>query len=113
MKTSVNISKLVKLYLNNVWTYYPYLLGDYVLTLENIEPINCIVAKVLGGSLASIPSNALDNETMSNSMNSSPDSPLSTSIGFTVEVDKDWRNSERPTNATDITATCNWWVAVI
>lgn len=32
------------------------------LTLEKMEPSSCIVARVLGGSLASIPSNALDNE---------------------------------------------------
>lgn len=86
------------------------LIGDCILTLENIEPINCIVAKVLGGSFASIPSNALDSETTRRSMNSSP---LPGSTGFTAELDRDERNNERPTNATDITAICNWWVAVI
>ena len=54
-----------------------------ILTLENMEPINCMVAKVLGGSLASIPSNALDNESIISSMNSSPPSR---SIGFTAEA---------------------------
>lgn len=34
----------------------------YVLTLEKMEPINCIVANVFGGSLASIPSNAFVKE---------------------------------------------------
>jgi hypothetical protein len=35
---------------------------QYILTFENMEPINCIVAIVLGGSLASIPSNAFERE---------------------------------------------------
>lgn len=77
---------------------------DYVLTLENIEPINCMVARVLGGSLASIPSSALDNESIKSSIKSlSP----SRSTAFTAEADRDVRNSERPTNATDITAIFN------
>ena len=78
-----------------------------MLTLEKMEPISCMVAKVLGGSLASIPSNTLDNETIKRSVNSSPLSTDST------EVDWEVRNSERPTNATDITAIFSWWVAVI
>lgn len=79
------------------------------LTFENIEPINCKVAKVLGGSLASMPSNALDNEIIKRSRKVSSLPPKSTSF----EVDKDVRNNERPANATDMTAVFNWWVAVI
>ena len=75
-----------------------------------MEPISCMVAKVLGGSLASMPSSALDNEIIKRSMN--PSAPP-TSFGFTREDDKDVRNSDRPANATDVTAAFNWWVAVI
>jgi hypothetical protein len=68
-----------------------------------------MVAKVLGGSLASIPSNALDNETIKRSVNMSPPSISTGSTG----ADREVRNSERPTNATDIKAIFSWWVAVI
>lgn len=81
-----------------------------LLTLENREPINCMVARVLGGSLASIPSKALDSDTMRRLTNSSS---ASRSADLTAEADKDVRNNGRPTNATDITAVFNWWVAVI
>lgn len=84
---------------------------SHALTLEKMEPINCIVANVFGGSLASMPSSALDNETTTRSMNAPSPSPRST--GFKEDADRDVKNSERPTNATDITAIFNWWVAVI
>ena len=81
-----------------------------LLTLENREPINCMVANVLGGSLASIPSKALESETMRRLPNLSS---ATGSADFAVEADKNVRNNGRPTNATDITAVFNWWVAVI
>lgn len=77
----------------------------FKLTLENIEPINCIVAKVFGGSLASIPANAFDKDIIRSS--TYKPSPPSRSAGFIVEVDRDVRNRERPANATDITAVFN------
>lgn len=80
------------------------------LTLEKMEPINCIVAKVLGGSLASIPSSAFDNEIMRRAMNVS--SPPSKSADLTELLDRDVKKRERPANATDITAVFNWCVAV-
>lgn len=86
------------------------MLGVCVLTLENIEAINFMVAKVLGGSFASKPSNALDNETVRRSMNSLPP-PRWTS--FIEEGERDVRSSERMTNDMDFTAISNWWVAVI
>lgn len=76
-----------------------------------MDPINCMVANVFGGSLASMPSSALDNETTIRSMNAPSLPPIST--GFKEEADRDVKNSERPTNATDITAVFNWCVAVI
>lgn len=85
------------------------LIKTLVLTLENMEPINCMVAKVLGGSLASMPSNALVNEIDRRSMNTS--APARSS-DF-PEADKDVRNNDRPANAIDVTAVFNWWVAVI
>lgn len=83
----------------------------YELTLENMEPINCMVAKVLGGSLASIPANAFDNDIIRSSMKAT--SPPPRSAGCTEEVDREVRNSERPAKATDVTAVFNWCVAVI
>lgn len=74
------------------------------LTLEKMEPSSCIVAKVLGGSLASIPSNALDNEIIRISLNTSK--PLVSSV-FIDKSDKGERNNDRPANATDITAVFN------
>jgi hypothetical protein len=105
-------TRLMKLFIQKVGAYEPRLLEcrAWVLTLENMEPINCMVAKVLGGSLASIPSNALDNETIRRLMNTFPP-PRWT--GFIEEDDRDVRSSERPTNAVDITTISNWWVAVI
>lgn len=81
------------------------------LTLEKMEPINCIVARVLGGSLASIPSNAFDNDIIRRLMNVSSAPPRST--GSTEPLDRDVKKRERPANATDITAVFSWWVAVI
>lgn len=52
-----------------------------------------------------MPSNALDKETAISFMN------LST--GFDEDVDRDVKSKERPTNATDMTAIFNWWVAVV
>ena len=105
-------SQLMKLFIQKVgaWTTSAWMLRADVLTLENIEPINCIVAKVFGGSLASIPSNALDNETIRRLMNTIPPSGWTE---FIEEDDKDMSSSERPTYAMDTTATSNWWVAVI
>jgi len=60
---------------------------SWKLTFENMEPINCMVAKVLGGSLASMPSNALDNETPTRSTNVSSPPPRST--GFMEHADRD------------------------
>jgi hypothetical protein len=80
------------------------------LTLENMEPINCMVANVLGGSLASIPSKALDSEIVKRSTYASSPPPQSSCF---PRVERDVRHRERPANATDITAVFNWWVAVI
>lgn len=74
------------------------------LTLEKMEPSSCIVAKVLGGSLASIPSNALDNDIIRISLKTSK--PLIPSV-FMDESDKGERNNERPANATEVTAVFN------
>jgi len=81
------------------------------LTLENMEPISCIVAKVLGGSLASIPSNAFDREIPIRSRNilSSTSPPRSCDLA----VDMEDCRIDRPANATDIIAVFNWWVAVV
>lgn len=99
-----NSRQMSRTVLHKLCTYQLYLIYTLVLTLENMEPINCMVAKVLGGSLASIPSNALDNEIDRRSMNTS--APARSS-DF-AEVDKDVRNSDRPANATDVTAVFNW-----
>lgn len=79
-------------------------------TLEKMDPISCIVAKVLGGSLASIPSNALDREIPIRSRNTlSSISPPSSCLA----VDMEDCRIDRPANATDIIAVFNWWVAVV
>lgn len=75
-----------------------------VLTLENKEPISCIVAKVLGGSLASIPSNALDKEIIIRSTSESERSTMSKAMDEADIV----RSSDRPAYATDVTALFNW-----
>lgn len=80
------------------------------LTLENREPSSCIVAKVFGGSLASIPSKALLNEIIKRSAYESDPLAIVDSMGM---VDKDVKNNDLPTNAMDVTAVFNWWVAVI
>lgn len=63
-----------------------------------------MVAKVLGGSLASIPSNALDKEIIRRSTNEL--APL-TSARFTERSLRLAINSDRPANATDATALFN------
>lgn len=75
-----------------------------VLTLENKEPISCIVAKVLGGSLASIPSNALDKEIIIRSTSESERSTMSKAMDEADIV----RRRDRPAYATDVTALFNW-----
>lgn len=79
--------------------------GVKSLTLENIEPSSCMVARVFGGSLASIPSKELDKEIISRSANESDPLRLIESIG---KAAKDVKNSDLPENATDITALFNW-----
>lgn len=69
-----------------------------------MEPSNCIVAMVLGGSFASIPSNALDSEIIRISVKTS--APLASSV-FIDESDRGERNNDRPANATDVTAVFN------
>lgn len=78
--------------------------------MEKMEPINCMLAKVLGGSFASMPSNALDNDSTKRSIK---DSSLLLSSSFTVEDDREVRNKARPAYATDVTADFSWCVAVI
>lgn len=80
------------------------------LTLENREPSSCMVANVLGGSLASIPSKALDKEIISRSAYESDPLTLVESIG---KADKEVKNRDLPANAIDVTALFNWCVAVI
>lgn len=80
-----------------------------VLTLENMEPISCMVAKVFGGSLASIPSNALDRDTIRRSMRASAVSR--SLVCWAAETEE--RSRARPAYATDVTAVFSWWVAVI
>lgn len=78
--------------------------GVKSLTLENIEPSSCMVARVFGGSLASIPSKELDKEIISRSANESDPLRLIESM----PAAKDVKNSDLPENATDITALFNW-----
>jgi hypothetical protein len=72
-----------------------------------MEPINCIVAIVLGGSLASMPSNAFDREATIRSLNES------ILLSSNRDEDKEQRRRARPEYATDVTAFFNWWVAVV
>jgi hypothetical protein len=69
-----------------------------------------MVANVLGGSLASIPSKAFDNEIVRRSTYASSPPPQSSCLPI---LERDVRHRERPAYATDITAVFNWWVAVI
>lgn len=72
-----------------------------------------MVAEVLGGSLASIPSSAFESETMRRLMNISLLTPAPRLSGWSEEADIDVRKIEREANATDVTAVFNWWVAVV
>lgn len=75
-----------------------------------MEPINCMVAKLFGGSLASMPNRAFDNEMTKRSIHElgpSESSDLSTAD------ERDVKNKDRPAYATDVIAVFNWWVAVI
>lgn len=75
-----------------------------MITLENMEPMSCIVARVLGGSLASIPSKALVSDIIRRSLNMSASLTSSVSID---DEDKDIKNSDLPEKATDVTAVFN------
>ena len=72
-----------------------------IITLENMEPMSCMVARVLGGSLASIPSKAFVSDIIKRSRN------MSASSVSIDEEDKDMKNSDRPEKATDVTAVFN------
>jgi hypothetical protein len=67
-----------------------------------MEPINCIVAIVLGGSLASMPSNAFEREVTIRSLNESM-----TLLSSDWDEHKEHRRRARPENATDVTAFFN------
>jgi len=67
-----------------------------------MEPINCIVATVLGGSLASMPSNAFEREVAIRSLNES-----TTLLSSDWDEHKEHRRRARPENATDVTAFFN------
>jgi len=65
-----------------------------------MEPINCMVAKVFGGSLASMPNNAFDKEITKRSIN---ELTQSGSSDFSTD-DKEVKSKDRPVYATDVTA---------
>lgn len=75
-----------------------------------MEPINCMVARVLGGSLASMPSNELDKELNIRLANTSAFSRVSKTG---EESPKEERQRARPAKATEQTAVFSWCVAVV